>query len=72
MAASAAAQAWWWKTRRGRARLRLGEHDGEEDEHADGAHVDEHLGGRHERGAEQRVEPGQRREAEDHATGPSG
>ena len=71
-AASAAAHAWRWKTRRGRAGLGLGEHDREQDEHADGADVDEHLGGGHERRAQQGVDAGQAGERRAPATGPSG
>ena len=45
---------------RGQVRVAgLGEHDREQDQDADGAEVDEDLGGGHDRRAEQRVHPGQ-------------
>ena len=50
----------------GRRRLALGEHDREQDEHADRADVDEDLGAGHERRADEDVEPGEGPEADDH------
>ena len=48
---------------------RLGEHDREEDEHADRPEVDQHLGGGHDRRTEQGVHAGERSEADHHRHG---
>ena len=55
-----------WKTRRAGPDLVWVSMIANRIEHADGADVDEHLGGGHERRADEDVDAGQRREADDH------
>ena len=64
--AIAAGTACVWKTSRLGRVLRLGEHDREQDQDADRADVDDDLGGRDERRAEDHVDAGQGAEAHDH------
>ena len=64
--AIAAGMAWVWNTRPCRRVLRLGEHDREEDQDADRADVDDHLGGRPRAAPRGGRRSRQRPEADDH------